>query len=474
MASLSVHLLLDLFNRGPWLAERAFIFPDCPGPIRSIESGTPLADFDFILATAPYEPQYLSLAWALAESDIPPRFADRGPSHPVVIVGGPAPMANPLPLAQLADLVFIGEAEAAWRAMTEACSQWPAEGTSRHEVVEHLSQLDGFWRDGAPGPVHRQITSRPSPSRSLFLAPAAIAEGGLAEVIRGCPHRCRFCMARSIFAPVRPFALADLHAAFEELAEAGAHTIGLVGTSFLDHPQAEDILHWFATRGLCASVPSLRADRLARKPHILKLIHQVGQRTLTIAPEAGTEVLRGGIGKPLSDEALLEVAARADEAGFEGLRLYFMLGLPGETDADADAIADLVERLRAKIHMRISVTLSPFVPKPQTCLEDHIMPAPSTLRRRIRQVAARLRRIGGIDFSAPSLRETLLQAALSRGGLEVAELVVRAASYPPSLAALRRAAAELSIDLEDLARRGSPDRPWRAAVECHNPARRAV
>ncbi len=467
MASLSVHVLLDLFNREPCEAERAFLFPEATQPVRTLESGSALGDTHVVLATVPFEMQYPALARMLEDSGVPALARERGEEHPVVIAGGPAVTANAAPVAAIADLAYLGEVEARAEDLRAALGR--STGKPRAEIIAELSAVPGVvdcvaWREGrlkAPAEVQHVGDVNAYVPRSMIVAAAAELRGrALIEVSRGCPHWCRFCLARQLQHPFRLRSVEVVAEAMREVA-VGAKEVGLIAADFLDHPQAAELVEAAMAIGLKVSVSSLRMDRAARKPRVLELLRAAGQRTITMAPEAAREPLRAAIGKPLSHKVFMTAIEAVVEAGFPRLKLYFMIGLPGEVDEDAEALGDLLGEVRvAAPEVDITASASCFVPKAGTVFDDQEFTDPATLQRRskiVKRAAARV----GVKLEGESPRLAMVQAILARGGFEIGELLASEEVREGGAAALPAAMARAGMDAEGYARVGSSERPWR-------------
>ena len=471
MASLSVHVLVELFSQAGWEIERAFDFPGFSGPVRTIETGTPIGDADVLLVTVPFELQILTLVRLLAASGIPPRADARPDGRPLVVCGGPAPTGNPLPWAAIADFVYLGELEAQHPRLAAALAAIVDDRTVHTDSTPPMAGLVNC-RALRSGETSRPAARQASDDVDRFVPRSIyVVRGGpfggraLVEVARGCPHGCRFCLARAIYAPHRPRSREAISRALAELAETGAADVGFIAPSFANHPQATELVHEARRLGLTVSAPSLRADAVARRPELLQALREGGQETLTIAPEAATERLRRHIGKPLRDDVLLDVAAMAAEIGFTQLKLYFMVGLPSEGPEDIAAFAGLFDRLAeaAAGPTKISLSVACFVPKPQTAFQNEEMLNVAELRRRLATVE-RSGRQAGIEVSAESPRLAWAQAAIARGDLRLGQALAEVAldGIGPTrlLAALERA----GVNALQIATKGALDAPWTKVV----------
>ena len=395
MSSLATHLLYRLFNARPDIVcERVFwgyqAPPAADEPLLSLESQRPLSEFAVIAFTISYELDYFNLVHMLRRAGIPLLAEARDESWPLIIAGGPAVSANPAPLADLVDAVAIGEAEvilpALLDALPEACRLPRAAG------LRLLAEVPGLYLPQLEQrPVVRQWLRRldgPLPSTHIYTHATEFGDRTLIEIGRGCGRGCRFCMAGFIYRPVR----AASPEAVIEAARAGLTqraTVGLVSAAVSDHPHIDQIVTELRALGARVAISSMRVDPLSEP--LLQALAESGTQTLTIAPEAGSLRLRQAINKPQSDEQLLKAVERAAHYGFAQLKLYFMIGLPGEDGHDVAAIADLVLAARARFPRRLTITVTPFVPKAHTPFQWLAMSPVSELASRLRYLENRLR-----------------------------------------------------------------------------------
>jgi radical SAM superfamily enzyme YgiQ (UPF0313 family) len=463
MSSLATHTLYALLNADPDLScERAFV--DSPGAESlTLESGARLADFDFIAVTSSFELDWTVLPAVLTAGGVPPLQRDRS-DGPLVLVGGPAITAAPLPLSAIYDAAFIGEIEPVADDLRAALLEGSPAAT-----LERLAATPGFYVPGTQEPVApRSLPRRCAASlegfdtTSVILTPhAEFADRFLVEVGRGCGRGCSFCLARQVYSPARWRPLGQVMAALEQ---GLTHTrkVGLVAAAVSDYPELD---------GLCAglkaiqpevqiSTSSVRAES-ASTP-LLSLLAKGGQRTVTFAPEAATETLRRRIGKTMPEEALLAAVDRAQSAGLDRVRLYFMVGLPGETESDRAEIVALAERLQGaftKVAFRLNVGV--FSPRPHTPFEHERVPPLAELKSWLARLGKDLRRLPRVDASTESARYAALQCAFSRSderlGVALAALTDR--GFP----AVAEAMMKQGLNLETLAgwQEDRPDQPWK-------------
>ena len=469
----------------PAAAERAYCpWPDMAGLMRSghvplwtLETMLPVAGCHLWGFTLPHELTYTNVLEMLDLAGVPLRAEDRTDDDPILLGGGPA-VANPWPLAPYFDAFFMGEVEHRLDAIVEAMQK-----PTRARRLTALAAVPGVWLPGVShAPAARQVfmgfSSTPPVLRPVVPVMEAVHDRAVVEVMRGCTAGCRFCQAGMWYRPVRerPVDLV-VEAADRLLTETGCDEVSLISLSSCDYSGIEEALTRVrALRpGLRVSLPSLRidsaADNLAR--------FAAGQRgSITLAPEAGTQTLRDAINKGI-DEAQFEQAVRATfEGGFTGLKLYFMIGLPGETDEDVAGIARMAgtaARLAKEIgrgRARLSVSVSSYVPKPHTAFQLEPFAGEETLHRRQRLVRQAMPR--GVRVSFHDVAASLVEATLARGG-PGSDALVEAAwlagarfdgwSEHFDFAAWEKAAAATGMVLGESQVGEEAEAPWEAAVD---------
>lgn len=455
MSYLGLQVLYDRLNEEPDLrAERVFA-PDQDFhlelerrglPLFSLESRRALADFDLVGFTLQHElhlPEVLSM---LRLGGVPLRAAERTAAHPVVIAGGPG-AGNPEPIAEALDAVFLGDAEEVIAPLSRAVGLARRRGRTREQILDEIAALPGVYLPGryrvsyhAAGPIERVTPAGGAPARVRravlrdldAVAPPrrpivpfaeCVHDRLTVEIQRGCTRGCRFCQAGMINRPVRTRSAPRLLSAIEAgLAATGFDQVSLLSLSAGDYPDLPEFLEAFyqraAPRRVSLSLPSLRAETLT--PRVAELARTVRKSGFTIAPEAGSARLRRVIHKDLSEEDVRAAALGAFRAGWRLIKLYFMLGLPGETDEDRQAIPELVERLRREARAEgfrpdIHVTLSLFVPKPHTPFQWEAMLAVEPARRARQEIEGRLRRIGGVKTGYSLAEMSWVEGVLARG-----------------------------------------------------------
>ena len=419
-------------------------------PTLGLESQRPLSDFAALAFSISYELDYLNIAPILKTSGIPLYAADRDERHPLVIAGGPCITANPLPLSPFFDCLCIGEAEAILPAMLPILTDGIT--GQRSDLLKLLAALPGIYvpQFYSETPVVRQWVQNLDdfPVTSVVLTPdTELGDLYLIEVERGCNWGCRFCLVSNAFSPMRYRSLDKL----VDQARLGLKyrkRIGLVGAAVSDHPQIEELLVRLRQMGAELSISSLRMKPLSQI--VLGEIAKGGARTIALAPEAGSQRLRQMIKKGISEEDVLESVGKVAEQGMKQLKLYFMIGLPSETDKDIDEIINLTLKCkdildRWQSGCRIALTISPFVPKAGTPFQWLPMAQPAILNHRLSLLKNSLMP-KGITLKGESVAWSQVQGVLARGDVKLAEVL--ASMEEVSLAGWRKAVAKCHLDID--------------------------
>jgi len=450
MSNLGVHTIYRLLNNyGDVVCERVFREKDQKTPPAGMESGRPLTDFTVLAFSVTYELDYFNVVNILRASGIPLYAVDRDERHPLIIAGGPCITANPMPLVPFLDCLCIGEAEAILPTMLPVLSE--AIGGSRQELLKVLTKLPGIYvpqyHDGTP--VARQWVKNLNdfPVTSTVLTPdTELGNLYLIEVERGCGWGCNFCLVNNTFRPTRYRSVEGLLAEAEKGLQYRKR-LGLVGPAVTDHPQIEELVKRLRQMGAELSVSSLRIKPLS--PVVLAGLVRGGARTIALAPETGSERLRGLIAKGINEDDILNAVATVAGRGIRQLKLYFMIGLPSENDDDIEEIVRLTLTCKGILDKqvgggRITLSISPFVPKAGTPFQWLPMAPVPILEDCLALLKTQLQP-KGIQVKAESLAWTEVQAVLARGDSRLSEVLANTEAV--SLPAWRRAVQESRLDI---------------------------
>jgi len=438
-------------------------------PLVSLESRRGLADFDLIAFSVSFENDYLNLPLLFEFARLPLCSKDRGQRDPLVLCGGVCAFLNPEPMADIMDLFAVGEAEMILPGLLEVLIDHAE--MDRSLLLRKLADLPGVYvpqfylvaygkdgrvtamtaRDGVPARVRRQWLSSLDlgQSRSSVRTPATeFGSMDLLEVSRGCPRGCRFCAAGFIYLPFREHGTAHLQRQLEAFGPESGR-VGLVGAAVSDCAALAELGESILERGGEVSVSSVRIDSLDARQ--LRILARSGHKTLALAPEAGSQKMRDVVNKALDEDQILRAVELIAGEGIPNLKLYFMIGLPGETRDDVEAIALLTAKIRtvwAAIGRRrgqlgrLTLSVNPFVPKPFTPLQWAPMEARSRLQKKYRQLQRAVRPLANVELHLESLKLSELQAFLARGDRRVAQTL-------PALsrgANLRKACRDAGLD----------------------------
>lgn len=469
MTGLALQILYSTLNAREDTSCERYFRHQTQSPVTSVESGRKLRDNHIIGFTLTYEEDILNLVQMLEIGNIPVLAKSRDNEDPIVIVGGPVVSANPEPYVDFIDAFVLGEGDLVVHEIIDKIG----DAESRDDAIAALSMLHGIYVPSA----HQEFIGRnvidnldsldypiaqivPDVESGSKLEPV-FGKSFLLEVTRGCGHSCKFCLVGHICRPRRTRSLTKL----KNLVKLGLENtpvdkVSLIGSSLGDLDGLEDLVCWIVDQDIAVSVPSLRADSVTTK--ILDCLVKGGQRTLTIAPETGSSRLRKEMGKGLNDGAIENAVKLAEAAGYNSLKLYFIIGLPGETASDVEDTATMIRTIAQMTKLRVTASVNPFIPKAQTRWQQEPQPEIEVLRQKIKQIEESVKNVPRVTLETLDLRGARVQAALSIGDRSLGKVIQIAASYG-GYGGWRRAEKESGVSFLTLANSGdhlSKGFPW--------------
>ena len=447
MSNLGLHIIYEEINlRNDSVCERIFLpekkeleaYDKTKTPLMSVETQRPMHQFDVVAFDVTFEMDYFHIPLMLRHGRVPIMGKDRTEFDPIVIAGGPCATFNPEPFADFIDAFIIGEGEGIVSRVLDIIRDGKMEGLDRHAILRQLANISGVYvpslyvpiysddgefkgyhiAEGAPTTIKRHFEMLTSGGETVVAT--NYTEFGamyIIEVARGCGRHCRFCMAGYCFRVprVRPL---DILKEGVDRAEKLGKKVGLMGAAISDYPEVDELVTYIRSKDMRYSCASLRADSLTQA--VVDGLADSGQKTITIAPETGSERLRRVINKGISEEHLKNAATLSAKSGIQHMRLYIMIGLPTETDEDIEAIVGLAERTQA--HMaevgckgRLTLSINPFIPKPFTPFQWMAMDNQKTVEKKLQYIKKALQKNRRIEVLVESPKEAYIQGVLARG-----------------------------------------------------------
>ncbi len=463
ISSLAVNLLYYFLNRFDDVYAERIVLESSP---RSIETNTHMRDFDVLLFSAHFELVYPDIIKILMEAGIPVLARDRGLDYPLLVVGGPAVTANPEPLAEIFDVIVVGEAEPVLPKLVEKALENRGE---KKRLLEELYGKEGFYipvygRHHVVKSWVRKLDEAYHPIRELQndVVEPIYGRGYMVEVSRGCFRKCRFCLEGHVMLPKRDRSYSIIRRLVEEGLEANnVRRIVFYSLSFFDHHDADRILEYVARElGVEAGIPSLRPDTL--NDYRLDLIVKAGQKTLTIAPETLSPRIARVLGKGFTYEYIRELSVKALSRGLK-IKYYFIIGVPGEEREDIEVIPRLINQVVKETGIRapetIRLSVNPLIPKPQTPLQNQGLEDPVILRRKIRLIEEKIPKpIAVLDPYPP--KWAVIQAAIALADRGITRTLIEWSMRGGGLGAWRSAVKSTGFNLDYVFTGRKPPYPW--------------
>ncbi len=446
MSNLGLHTVYSHLNAHPGIVcERFFLDMQ-----RSIEHSRPLQDFHMIAFTIPYELDWINAVKILIENKIPVKRMDRK-SGPIVIAGGPSITLNPEPIADSMDALFLGDGEG----FAEKLHESFFDSGDMNEFLERLSSARGIYvpsftypkvsGDNAitsfvgPRPIVSVTNPLDPPAHTAIITSETVfGDMFMIETARGCPWKCKFCSAKAVYFPYRPAPLDVVENLFDKVLGSGLK-LGLVSSALNDHPKADDMYSMITRKGLKIAPPSLRIGRITDR--LIELLRYSKVRGVTLAPETGSQDIRYSVGKHITDDMILEDIERLVSSGIRDIKLYFLIGLPGERITHVNGITELVKRIRhvfVKVSRgnkrmgQITVSINTMVPKPHTPYEREPMINPREAKSRIKRISRGLSGLSNVFISYEGPKWAYIQSILARGDRAVLDLLIKLAKTESS------------------------------------------
>ncbi len=447
MSNLGLHIIYEEINlRNNSVCERIFLpekkeleaYDKTKTPLMSVETQRPMHQFDVVAFDVTFEMDYFHIPLMLRHGRVPIMGKDRTEFDPIVIAGGPCATFNPEPFADFIDAFIIGEGEGIVSRVLDIIRDGKMEGLDRHAILRQLANISGVYvpslyvpiysddgefkgyhiAEGAPKTIKRHFEMLTSGGETVVAT--NYTEFGamyIIEVARGCGRHCRFCMAGYCFRVPRVRPLEILKEGVDRAEKLGKK-VGLMGAAISDYPEVDELVTYIRSKDMRYSCASLRADSLTQA--VVDGLADSGQKTITIAPETGSERLRRVINKGISEEHLQNAATLSAKSGIQHMRLYIMIGLPTETDEDIETIVGLAERTQA--HMaevgckgRLTLSINPFIPKPFTPFQWMAMDNQKTVEKKLQYIKKALQKNRRIEVLVESPKEAYIQGVLARG-----------------------------------------------------------
>jgi len=391
------------------LVERFFDFPGSPC---SLDSERPLGEFPVIAVSIPFELDFLNFLGMLYRANIP-LLSDKRLDCPIIIGGGDALTLNPFPMADFFDIIVLGDGEAWARDFPKILRDMPAGMADKSMLLSAAAKIPGTWipKLDEGGQIKRAARQTNEPAFSPILTSYGhFRNMFLVEIQIGCPFDCGFCTSGWLGGQFYNFSVEDILDSYEKHAQ-DAKRVGLVGSAIAEHPHIEEILRRFAEKGVDISLSSIRIDRIS--PEVLDLMVEMGTKSVTFAPETAAIKLAVKTGKWIPPEEIIQQAKNLAALGLREMKLYWILGLPGESIEDIETMATAIRDIAASTNLRVTCSVNPFVPKPHSRFSREPMLPHSELKSRFERLAAYIGKLDNLRLELNYSRRSRLSALLS-------------------------------------------------------------
>ncbi len=486
MSSYSIRLLYYLINSFENIACERFFLPDdtkitypasrdysSKKNLHSLENKISPNEFDILGFSIHFENDFKNILWILEKSEIPLTYQERfnitndsDTQFPIIIGGGPVVTSNPIPLSKFFDILFIGDAEESLKSFFTVYQRYKKGGIEYKEFLENLRLIEGIYipalsnkvkratlknLDSSPTPIVQLISKAPR-EKSIFEANFFI------EINRGCPYQCKFCISSFHNSPFRIRSFENIKKTVEDgIKNSNFDTISFIGSCVSSHPKFKEICEYIVNNGKRLTLPSIRIEHL--NMDIIKIFEKANIKTITLAPETGSESLRFELGKKIPDEKIISVLNQIRDSQIRNVKLYFLIGLPGENEGNIDDIIDMLKTLDNLGFERgsLRVNINPFIPKLNTPygkeINYYLMEKSHILVEKYQKLQKGLKNLSSIKLKFKNFKKisknARLQTIISLGDEQIADLLLYYYNNGATLSSLEKAEEEMNFSIND-------------------------
>ena len=484
MSSYSIRLLYYLINSYEnFVCERIFLPKNIKYPaskdyssdqqIRSIENKVHPKDFDVLGFSLQFENDYKNVLWILEKSGIPLTYKERRKSqdkgeniYPLILSGGSAVTSNPMPLSKIFDLFFIGDSEENLEPVLKAISSYKANKINLLNLLERIKTIEGIFIPSLNNKVKRaalkNLDLSPIPDFQLIVKSlkenTAFEENYFVEVNRGCPFQCKFCISSFHNSPFRNRSFEDITKSIENgIKFTKFDTVSLIGSCVSAHPRFSEICNFIINKGKRLTIPSIRIDHITSD--IIQILERGNIKTITIAPETGSEKLRYGLGKRISNKMIFSILKQIKKSNIKFIKFYFLIGLPGETEYDINETIKFLNEISQLGFERgiLKVSVNPFIPKLNTpyekCIDFYLKEKFDSFTSKFKRIEHELKDIPAINlkFKNPKfiMKQAVLQTLFSLGDTSVSDILIKYYLNGATFGAFRKTIKEMDFFTDD-------------------------